>query len=43
MSASPTTFTTLAAATGTNVNDLVTISNPTISTEQIDPNQSGNF
>ncbi|MEB6837324.1 SdrD B-like domain-containing protein, partial [Staphylococcus simulans] len=43
MSASPTTFTTLAAATGTNVNDLVTISNPTISTKQIDPNQNGNF
>ncbi|MCD8915871.1 fibrinogen-binding adhesin SdrG C-terminal domain-containing protein, partial [Staphylococcus simulans] len=40
--AAPTT-TTLAAATGTNVNSLVTISNAQISETTIDPNQSGNF
>ncbi|WP_412521634.1 Ig-like domain-containing protein [Staphylococcus simulans] len=39
----PTTFATLAATSGTNVNDLVTISNPTISETTIDPNQNGNF
>lgn len=32
-----------ATATGTNVNDLVTVSNASISQNAIDPNQSGNF
>ncbi|PTH13295.1 hypothetical protein BU591_11075 [Staphylococcus agnetis] len=32
-----------ATATGTNVNDLVTVSNASISQDAIDPNQSGNF
>ncbi|PTH57789.1 SdrD B-like domain-containing protein [Staphylococcus agnetis] len=32
-----------ATGTGTNVNNLVTVTNPTISKTTIDPNQSGNF
>ncbi|WP_194747957.1 SdrD B-like domain-containing protein [Staphylococcus chromogenes] len=32
-----------AAATGNNVNNLVTVTNPAISKTAIDPNQSGNF
>ncbi|MDQ7114310.1 SdrD B-like domain-containing protein [Staphylococcus simulans] len=35
--------TTLTAQTGSNVNGLVTVSNPQISETQIDPNQGGNF
>ncbi|WP_245169315.1 SdrD B-like domain-containing protein, partial [Staphylococcus hyicus] len=42
MTASP-TVTTLAATSGANVNQLVTVTNPKISKTTIDPNQSGNF
>ncbi|WP_280841953.1 YSIRK-type signal peptide-containing protein, partial [Staphylococcus hyicus] len=39
----PTTTLAAATTTGTNVNDLVTVSNAAISKTAIDPNQSGNF
>ncbi|WP_341776355.1 SdrD B-like domain-containing protein, partial [Staphylococcus hyicus] len=43
LAAQPTTTLAAATTTGTNVNDLVTVSNAAISKTAIDPNQSGNF
>ncbi|RZI03635.1 SdrD B-like domain-containing protein, partial [Staphylococcus condimenti] len=39
----PITNASLTTNRGTNVNNLITISNPTISATRIDPNQSGSF